>query len=415
MSSNILTKILNFIKNKRKSLKDYMTDCNIRQLIEKTEEFGKNKLVLIYDSDEYVQQKKNHKRELWVTLAKLMAYLHVYKMFFLGFIDDIRIRLLFMDYTLYSNENRLLYTLTFISLGVIMLLPFQLQYLEMSRKFSILKMYYLIKYRIIKYPLTSENYRKYCFYFKIISLLLNNSFFITWVIIVSIGHIFAVAYSRNGFGIYSIFGQIFGNITFFLCYYCGCAMVFLGLILWFSSFQYLKYKFEEINTKIELSLKQMNIILLMNAIHEHNYVERLTRDVNALIRHIIFFGYYGLTLTSQLFLFIAQRKDTLLNYRISLYLTTIAYIFILIVMHIICEQICSRAHQSYSTIFSILVKENIRISFKQRLKLMSFMEKLSGPQIGFYCYDLFAVNRIEFYEYISLYISNYFLIISLFP
>ena len=417
MIRRILTNIWNLFENKRKCLKEYLFDCNIRGVIERMEEFGKNKLVLIYDCDEYVQGKKNKKREFRCTMLKLMAYIHLYKMFFMGFVDDIRIRLLIMDYTLNSDVNRLLYSLAIISPAIMFLIiPFLLQHLEISRQLPIWKMYHLIKYRIIKYPLNSKNNRKYCFYLKIISSLLYNSNFNTMVIMVSIGHCFTFGSNvMNGFEIYSIFGQIFGIISFFFSSYYVMAYQSFGLILGFSSTQYLKYKFEEINTKIELSLKQMNIRLLMNAIHEHNYVERLTRDINDIFSRIIFILYYISTFISQLFFYIAQREDTYLTHKLSLYYLAMIDIIILLYMHITCDQICTRAHQTYPRLFTILVNENFRMKFKQRLKLMSFMEKLSGPQIGFYCYDLFAMNSNGFYEYITIYVSNYLLIISLFP
>ena len=418
MSLEVMNNIWNFFENKRKCLIHYVFDCNIREVIERIEEYAKNKYVLIYDIDEYVQKKKSIKREFLVILAKLMAYIHLYKMFFMGFIDDIRIRLLIMDYTLIASEgNRLLYSLATICLGIFfLLLLFLLQYLEIRRKLPMLKIYHLIKYRIIKYPLTSDNYRKFCFYFKIISLIISNYYINSYSIIAIIFHSFIFgSFPRYGLENYSIFGQILGNITFILTFYYSVAFFNVGLIVWFSSTLYLKYKFEEINTKIELSLKQMNIRLLMNAIHEHNYVERMTRDINDLLSKIIFLGYYMLTLTSQLFLFIAQREDTLLTHRIALSLFALVYIELLLYMHLTSNQICTRAHEAYPILFSILVNENFRMNFKQRLKIMSFMEKLSGPQIGFYCYDLFAMNSNGFYEYITIYVSNYLLIISLFP
>ena len=277
MNSEIIFNILNYLNTKKRIIKHYFTDCNIREVIERTEEFAKNKLVLIYDIDEYVQEKKNVKREFWVTLAKLMIYIHVYKVFFMGFFDDIRIRLLIMDYTLNSNGNPLLYSLAINSLDLILLVaPFLFQYLEMSRQMPIWKIYHLIKYRIIKYPLNSNNYRKFCFYHKIVSLIICNSFFIPCAIFCTVCHFLVFcSYPRNGFEIYSIFGLILGNITFFIAYYYAAACIMVIYLVWMSSTLYLKYKFEEINTKIELSLKQMNIRLLMNAIHEHNYVERL--------------------------------------------------------------------------------------------------------------------------------------------
>ena len=105
--------------------------------------------------------------------------------------------------------------------------------------------------------------------------------------------------------------------------------------------------FEAINTKIELSLKQMNIPLLMNAIHEHNYVERLTRDINFLLCKQIFILYYILALSSQLFFYISQKDDTLFSHRIFFRTFGIFYIILLLAMYISCNQICTRAHKSY--------------------------------------------------------------------
>ena len=182
----------------------------------------------------------------------------------------------------------------------------------MSRQIPIWKIYHLIKYRIIKYPLNSNHWRKYCFYHKIMSLSLNNSVYNTFVLSVTIGHVFMFgSYPRYGFEIYSIFGQILGNITYFLTTYYVCAGCLFTHFINISCTQYLKYKFEEINTIIELSLKQMNIRLLMNAIHEHNYVERLTRDINDVFSRFIFILYYLLTLTSQLSLYISLKGKSL--------------------------------------------------------------------------------------------------------
>ena len=77
------------------------------------EEFAKNKLVLIYDFDEYVQQrKKSNKKRILGHPGQIDGLTYMYiKCFFMGFIDDIRIRLLIQDYSLLSNGNRLLYTM----------------------------------------------------------------------------------------------------------------------------------------------------------------------------------------------------------------------------------------------------------------------------------------------------------------
>ena len=50
---------------------------------------------------------------------------------------------------------------------------------------------------------------------------------------------------------------------------------------------------------------------------------------------------------------------------------------------------------------------------KQRLKTMEMIERLCGPDIGFYCLDLFPMNFYEFYIYVANCCSNYILIKSL--
>ena len=72
----------------------------------------------------------------------------------------------------------------------------------------------------------------------------------------------------------------------------------------------------------------------------------------------------------------------------------------------------SAAHMSYSKMYSIM--NDNRCPAITRLKIMSFIERLSGPEIGMYCYDLFAMNNWEFYQFLYLFGSNYFLIMSLF-
>ena len=53
----------------------------------------------------------------------------------------------------------------------------------------------------------------------------------------------------------------------------------VGATAWVFSTLYLKYKFIEINEKIELSLKQSNINLLMYAINEHEFCGNTDQEV----------------------------------------------------------------------------------------------------------------------------------------
>ena len=44
---------------------------------------------------------------------------------------------------------------------------------------------------------------------------------------------------------------------------------------------------------------------------------------------------------------------------------------------------------------------------------MAFIEKLDGPEIGFYCWVLFPMNSYMFYKYVANCVVTYFLIIRI--
>ena len=70
------------------------------------------------------------------------------------------------------------------------------------------------------------------------------------------------------------------------------------------------------------------------------------------------------------------------------------------------------AHKSYPVLFSHLTQRYMPLWL--RIKLMAFIERKSGPDIGFYCYDLFPMINYEFYQYIYICGQNYLRIICLF-
>ncbi len=51
-----------------------------------------------------------------------------------------------------------------------------------------------------------------------------------------------------------------------------------------------------------------------------------------------------------------------------------------------------------------------KCNLKLKLKITGFIEKLGGPVIGFYCYNLFPFTTYELYEYLVFVSSNYFLL-----
>ena len=50
--------------------------------------------------------------------------------------------------------------------------------------------------------------------------------------------------------------------------------------------------------------------------------------------------------------------------------------------------------------------------FELKFNVLSLIERLAGPTIGIYCFDLFPFTNYEFYQYISAAISLYMLLLD---
>ena len=69
------------------------------------------------------------------------------------------------------------------------------------------------------------------------------------------------------------------------------------------------------------------------------------------------------------------------------------------------------AHSPYVKLNSIVVKSKFKVADK--LKINNFIERLGGPSIAVYCYNLFPLNSYELYLYTAAVILHYFLLLSL--
>ena len=187
--------------------------------------------------------------------------------------------------------------------------------------------------------------------------------------------------------------------------------------MWFFTTSYTKHKFNEINKKISLGIKYSNLRLLMIAFREHNYIEIKVKQLNHFFRIITFLIYYIGTIVGQIFLYITHHKDTTPIIRLVYTIISVALLFILLIFNLMSVSLSNSAHKSYSQLFCMDYKKlkiKNRLTFRQRWKLLAFIEKLSGPTIGYYCLDLFPLNSYELYQYLYIAGCNYFLIMNFF-
>ena len=411
----MLSKISQILKNKFNDFIEDKTDFNT--CLQSIERFGKNNYIFIaIYAYEFSSGHKNRNRIFCVIILRIATILHTLRCASLALTKNESMREYLIDLTTFAG-NRFLYAsaMTAVSAAIVAA-GLTTLYQELTNTLYIYMFGYLLKTNQFQYPLNSKNRRKFNIKCSFIARYLMRTAFYALVSVFSGLHFIysIVHYLTLEEKMYSFISLIVCNILAVIFLVQSFATCWLGFTVWFMATNYLKYKYNEINDKIELSLKYSNIKLLLNAIKEHNYVEILTKKDNQFFRMITFIIYYIATIGFQLFLFCSHHKESTLIGRFSTGFVFITCFWALLLMNAMSTGVIRSAHKSYSKLFSIITNNRIRMRFRQRWKLLSFMEKLSGPEIGFYCYNLFAMNSYEFYEYIYIAGSNYFLIMSLF-
>ena len=206
---------------------------------------------------------------------------------------------------------------------------------------------------------------------------------------------------------FSMLSIIFFNITFIFFLWQFFGLIFIAIIHCTFTVLYIRYKFYEINDRFLLCLRFKNFSHLQ-IIAQHNHICQLIQDINQIYKWYIFILYYFANPTLLVLLKISQGDN----------LNLIGKLFIIIVFIVIfggcivANLFSSRVNKALILPLKYLhryMAEN-QLPLKQRLKTMEMIERLSGPDIGFYCYDLFPMNSYEFYLYVANCCMNYFLI-----
>ena len=129
-----------------------------------------------------------------------------------------------------------------------------------------------------------------------------------------------------------LFNIIFWSIPHLLFLVFLFNLSCFGSVAAILSTLYLKYRFQEINRKIELSLKLKSIFFLLKAITEHNTTSKQTKDLNDSWGLIIFIIYYMTTPPLMILLYLVHAKD--IKYFIRLVLGAGAILFFLILFSV---------------------------------------------------------------------------------
>ncbi len=152
--------------------------------------------------------------------------------------------------------------------------------------------------------------------------------------------------------------------------------------------------------------------LLVEIIREHNDCSLLTSKVSNYFKYVIGIVYYGAVpgLNIALLVVISDKATLFLRIVSSFLWLKIAY---LVFYHnwVGCH-VQRAAHSPYGLLNTVIARNSIDIRI--RLKLMSYIEKLSFTTIGIYCFDFFPITNYEFYLLVTHCVKVFLLVTELF-
>ncbi len=150
-------------------------------------------------------------------------------------------------------------------------------------------------------------------------------------------------------------------------------------------------------------LRSGKSILVINEIRKHNHYSELTLEYNKVFKYFLAMVYILITPLHNIAVYLSV-SETYTPFRL-LYLFALTIMsIILFIANYMSSSLSSSAHDFISDLYTFLASK--RTPVQHKLKILAFIEKLCGPVIGYYCYDLFPFTNSEFYEYVSFVSSN---------
>jgi hypothetical protein len=263
------------------------------------------------------------------------------------------------------------------------------------------------------YGLGNQYYRKFCLKSKFMAKFVLGPLFriaVFGVIIFYVG-LTIKAYLDSDFE-FPIIKSIFTTIMLIVWLNHCFAVVWASFVTFYIMSLHLKYNFRQMKDSMKRSLRSRNLVLLKDVIHRHNRYSELTFEYNKPFKYALAIIYFLFTPIVNILVYMTTFE---VNYLLRIFyaLTAIVLSLLVFITNYISSSLSSSAHDFTSDLYSFLFNPRIIISVQYRLKISAFIEKLCGPVIGYYCYDLFPFTNFEFYEYVSFVFSNYVLMNSL--
>ena len=293
------------------------------------------------------------------------------------------------------------------------------QYKDLTDSLHFSDYFYRIKFKTIEYPLNYFNDRKYSIKVNLVSwFCLSHLFPMTLMLGLAFNMTtMAIAYFDSVNNFHLIMG-VFWLLTHSLAILQSFGILWIGFVVWFALAVYLEMKLTEVNQKLQYSIEKTNKFLvfhkILKAIEEHKFLSKMTHNFNDYAKWMTMIIYFiatpGFIIVLKL---INQDKTTILAKLFCIQVFFINFSSV-VMMNLMSTWINRAALKPHNLLCAYILRTNTRISMNKKLKILAFVEHLKDANIGFYCYDFFAINLFKLIEYLYYCGSLYLLISSFF-
>ncbi len=150
---------------------------------------------------------------------------------------------------------------------------------------------------------------------------------------------------------------------------------------------------------------------MQHIIYKHYICSEITSQINGYINCLTFIYYYFSIPLANLIVLMIISKQIEPTFRMFLISSFMMYALVLTVPFYCLSSIQSAAHNPRDRLFSIMARKDIELKLK--FKVLGLIEKLSGPVIGIYCFNLFPFSNYEMVLFYVNCVKNFMLFITL--
>ncbi|XP_054157217.1 uncharacterized protein LOC128955570 [Oppia nitens] len=210
--------------------------------------------------------------------------------------------------------------------------------------------------------------------------------------------------------------QVFWSALMILWMFITTNMLYVTYIYFNSLCYYFKIRYEKINYDIETIIVDASRMkssdrsaLLYHILVEHNELCIKIFDYNRFWAKWLMSTYFFMGAQLCFTLFQALFTTNPLLVRVLMFVLASESAYILTTISVNAAILSNAAHQSYTRL--------IRVTFDKypvelQIQLRMFIQRLSGPTIGFYCLDLFEITYTTYASIVAALGQNFLLIVD---